>query len=274
MTGFLKGVAKVLLGRSTIVDIAPPVHFVGWKLATGSIPPWGDGGNNVLASDFVASDNELAHHINKRNVILTQFRQASVSPEVEQLRWRHYFVHWSATVASAITCDTARNFVEIGVCDGLTAWYASKARQRSACGGEFFLYDAWDGMRSDLLSESERNSVDSYSYLDIENTKRNLGFCGDDQFVYVKGYVPESFAKSRCPDRVAWVHIDLNSSIPTIASLDFFWDRLLLGGIVLLDDFAFPGYEDTRAAVERWCQTQDIGILQLPTGQAIIVKQK
>ncbi len=273
MTNFLKQLAKVVLGRSAIVDIVPPIEFVGWKMATGTRPPWSKGGSNALAIAFSNCDIELAGHIASRKVILTQFRQAFVSIEVAQLRWRHYIVYWSATVASRIAGGEGRNFVEMGVCDGLTAWYASRARQNLNCGGEFFLYDAWEGMRSDLLTASEGKAAGSYSYLDIENTKKNIALCGPDKFVYVKGYIPESFSQSRNPEQISWMHIDLNSSIPTIASLDFFWDRLLPGGVVLLDDFAWPGYEDTRMEVEKWCESRSLDILQFPTGQALITKR-
>ena len=88
----------------------------------------------------------------------------------------------------------------MGVSDGLTALYASRARQSLFCGGEFFLYDAWEGMRPDLLTEGEGRSAGSYSYLDIENTKKNLDLCSGDRFVFVKGYIPESFARSRNPE--------------------------------------------------------------------------
>jgi hypothetical protein len=128
-------------------------------------------------------------------------------------------------------------------------------------------------MRLDLLTESEGRSAGSYSYLDIENTRKNLDLCGGDRLVFVKGYIPESFARSRNPEQIAWMHIDLNSSIPTIASLDFFWDRLLPGGVVLLDDFAWSGYEDTRMEVEKWCQATSLDIMKFPTGQSLITKQ-
>jgi O-methyltransferase len=273
MINFLKKVAKAALGRSVIVDIVPPVEFVGWKMATGTRVPWHGGGTNALAQAFSKCDQELAGCIATRKVILTQFRPKSVEAEVAQLRWRHYLVYWSATVASRITGGDQRNFVEMGVCDGLTAWYASQARQHLKCGGEFFLYDAWEEMRSDLLTASEGASAGSYSYLNVENTKRNLALCGKDIFVFNKGYVPESFSHSRNPESLAWIHIDLNSSIPTIASLDYFWDSLLPGGLVLLDDFAWPGYEDTRTEVEKWCERQGLDILQFPTGQALITKR-
>ncbi len=273
MIKLLKKIAKVALGRSVIVDIVPPIEFVGWKMATGTRVPWHEGGSNTLAQAFAKCDQDLAGYIASRKVVLTQFRPKSVTTEVTQLRWRHYLVYWSATVASRIAGNGPRNFVEMGVCDGLTAWFASHARQRSKCDGEFFLYDAWEEMRPDLLTASEGGSAGSYSYLNIENTQKNLTLCGKDNFVFNKGYVPESFEQSRNPESIAWIHIDLNSSMPTIASLDYFWSRLLPGGLVLLDDFAWPGYEETRVEVERWCNVRELDILQFPTGQALITKR-
>lgn len=268
---FLKKLAKVMLGRASIVDISP-ITFSGWKMATGTQTPWHDGGGNPLSRAFASCDRELAQRIATREVILTQFRPESVDAEVAQLRWRHYLVFWSASLACRLATSGPRNFVEMGVCDGLTAWFASNARQKWKCGGEFFLYDAWEGMRADLLSGTERASAGSYSYLEVENTRKNLALCGMDSFVFNKGYVPESFTVSRNPDTLAWLHIDLNSAAPTIASLDFFWDRLLPGGVVLLDDFAWPGYEETRYQVEQWCSARSQDILHLPTGQALLLK--
>jgi len=137
MTNFLKQIAKLVLGRSVIVDIVPPIEFVGWKMATGTRVPWHAGGSNTLAQAFAKCDQELSGYISSHKVVLTQFRPESVATEVAQLRWRHYLVYWSATVASRIAGNDQRNFVEIGVCDGLTAWFASHARQSSKCDGDF-----------------------------------------------------------------------------------------------------------------------------------------
>jgi len=270
---FLKRIVKVAIGRSAIVDIVPPIEFVGWKMATGTRVPWQDGGSNRLAQAFADCDHQLNEHIASNKVVLSQFRRRTVAKEVAQLRWRHYLVYWTASVAAQITSDSDKSFVEMGVCDGLTAWFASHARQCWGCGGEFFLYDSWEKMRSDLLTVIEASSSGSYAYLNLENTQRNLSLCAGESFVFNKGYIPDSFSHSRNPESIAWMHIDLNSSMPTIASLDFFWERLLPGALVLLDDFAWPGYEETRIEVEEWCQCRNLDLLQFPTGQALIAKR-
>ena len=270
---FWKKVVKVFLGKASMVEFNP-VIFDGWKMATGTQVPWHEGGGNQRSRAFADCDTRLAQLIASKKIRLTQFQSQSVDLEVAALKWRHYFVYWTASEASQIRTSDDRNFVELGVCDGLTAWYAADARIQQRCDGQFYLYDAWAGMRADLLTNSEKASEGSYAYLNLENTQHNLAFIGADDFVYNKGFLPESFATCPNPATVAWLHIDLNSALPTIASLNFFWDRMLTGGLVLFDDFAWPGYEDTRRQIEAWSDQRGIGILHLPTGQALISKRE
>lgn len=268
---FFKKLAKVFLGRAAVVEITP-LTFTGWQMATGTQVPWHQGGGNQRSRSFSERDGQMADLISRREVRLTQFRQESVDSEVAALKWRHYFVHWTASDAARLKSSSVKNFVELGVCDGLTAWYAAHAMLEAKCDGRFYLYDAWAPMREDLLTESEKTSAGSYAYLSIENTKKNLSITGFDGFVFNKGYIPESFSTSQNPDTVAWLHIDLNSAVPTLAAMDYFWGRMIHGGIVLFDDFAWPGYEDTRQKIEAWSDTRGVPILHLPTGQAMITK--
>lgn len=267
----IKDLLKAMMGKVSIVNIMP-VSFVGWKMATGTRPPWQDGGGNTVSRMFASCDAELRALVASKQIVLTQFRPNAVDKEVADLRWRHYFVYWSANYAICNSRTEIKNFAEIGVCDGLTAWYASRVVREAAVKGEFYLYDAWEGMRGDLLCTSEKGSTGSYAYLEIDNTRKNLEFTFQKNFVFNKGYVPDSFTTSNNPSALVWLHIDLNSALPTIASLDFFWDRLEPGGVVLLDDFAWPGYEETQNRVEQWSNSKQIPIMHLPTGQAMLFK--
>lgn len=56
MIKFLKKIAKVALGRSVIVDIVPPIEFMGWKMATGTRVPWHGGGSDTIAQAFAKCD--------------------------------------------------------------------------------------------------------------------------------------------------------------------------------------------------------------------------
>ena len=87
-----------------------------------------------------------------------------------------------------------------------------------------------------------------------------------------KGFIPDVFKSAQNPETLIWLHIDLNSSLPTIKSLELFWDLLEPGGVVLLDDYAWIGHKDTQKAVEEWSMDKEMTLFHLPTGQALLIK--
>ena len=142
--------------------------------------------------------------------------------------WRHYIVFWAARYAPL------GNFVECGACDGLTAYFALSARQGAA-----YLYDAWEAMKDEDLRESKKKHAGDYGYLSLEMTRKNLGMFAE-RVNLIKGFIPQSFVST--PGNVSLLHIDLNSSAPTTASLKEFYDKILPGGIILFDDYGWRGY--------------------------------
>jgi len=65
---------------------------------------------------------------------------------------------------------------------------------------------------------------------------------------------------------------DMNCAYPERAALEFFWERLSPGAVVLLDDYAYRGYEQQATAIDIVANAMGADVLSLPTGQGIIVK--
>jgi hypothetical protein len=234
-------------------------------------PPWADAGlqGGALEARFLDTHRRMKEAINAGEVVLTQFGKEAAAT-VDALMWRHYIVFWSASYAAANTACREKNLAECGVCDGLTIFFALSGVPDEAS-SKAHLYDAWAPMKGERLLPSEKSLAGSYSYLNVENTKRNLRRFGG-RIVMNKGFIPEVFAGSVNPEKLVWLHIDLNSSKPTMDALEFLFDRVDSGGVVLFDDYAWEGYEDTRIAVRKWCENKGGSLLPLPTGQAIFFK--
>ena len=75
-----------------------------------------------------------------------------------------------------------------------------------------YLYDSWSTIDKKRLAKSEKWLEGSYSYLDIDNTKKNLSIFNNN-LIFNKGYISESFKIASNPEIVSWLHVDLNSSI-------------------------------------------------------------
>lgn len=83
------------------------------------------------------------------------------------------------------------------------------------------------------------------------------------------GAFPESFGNDG-PEQISMMHVDLNWAKPTIDALEWSFPRWSHGGICLLDDYLWTGYEDQRIAVARFFHERRLPILALPTGQGIV----
>ena len=68
----------------------------------------------------------------------------------------------------------------------------------------------------------------------------------------------------------------MNCAYPEVAAVEYFYDKLVPGGIILLDDYGFSAnnkeYIHQKNAHDELARKKGIQILSLPTGQGMIVK--
>lgn len=249
----------------------PRAEFSGWGMQTDAYPPWSAAGNDELSREFLAAHDELVARVKTGEVVLTQFADAQdIERTLRELMWRHFVVFWSVRRAAAGTAAPVKQLAECGVCDGLSSHFAMAAL-RGRVPFQSLLYDAWDAMRPEQLLESEQRSAGAYGYLSVENTQRNLASFAPNA-TFVKGFIPDVFGDAPGPAELVWLHIDLNASKPTTAALEHFFGRMPPGAMILLDDYAWRGFEDTRAAADRFFAGRPGMLLPMPTGQAMFFK--
>jgi hypothetical protein len=64
----------------------------------------------------------------------------------------------------------------------------------------------------------------------------------------------------------------LNYAAREIAALTHFWDRLVVGALVLLNDYAYHGYRHQKLATDELASRFGESIASLPTGQGLLLK--
>jgi O-methyltransferase len=95
---------------------------------------------------------------------------------------------------------------------------------------------------------------------------------GFDNYRVYKRWIPERFPEvSDC--RFRFVHIDVDLYRATLASLEFFFPRLMPGGLVLLDDYGFSSCPGAKQATDEFFADKPENIAMLPTGQAFAIKR-
>lgn len=246
--------------------------FAGWGMRTQTNNPW-QTAPDQLGRDLAALHDTLKTSIQSGEFVMSQFRNVkNVAAFMDTFKWREYIVLSSLRLAMR-SCPSRASFsmVEAGVCDGWTAWLALSYVSTCGRNGSLWAYDAWTGMRREDLLASEVLNVGNYQYLELDRTKRNLKeFAG--QVNFCPGFIPDAFTLYPGPPVVNWLHIDLNSSRPTRATLEHLWDRIPPSGVVLFDDYDWPGFEDTKATVDQFLGAHQQWVFALPTGQGLVIK--
>ena len=238
--------------------------FSGWGMTSIHEPPWL---NDAEGKKFLEIHNYI-----KNNFTFNKKIQGTTKDIMDDLLWRHWIVSYAVKHATKFAKTENYNLVECGVEWGYTAFFALKTltnNDKKMNSFSMHLYDAWQDMREEELLESEYWHVNLYKNLDIESTKKNL-IEFKENLIFHQGYIPDSLMKKPDPpDTIFYLHIDLNSAKPTEHALEFFYPRLVVGGIILFDDYGWDAYEDTKNTIENFFKDKPGLLMKIPTGQAI-----
>lgn len=187
--------------------------------------------------------------------------------------WRVHIGLWAAKTAANVEGD----FVECGVNRGFMSSAIMQYLDWDRTGKTFYLLDTFAGLDKQQLAnesgiESERNKrhLDEGFYVTSAKAVRE-NFSEWKNVRIIQGPVPETL-KQVDADRLAYLHLDMNSAAPEVAAFEYFWERLSPGAVVLLDDYAFHGYREQKEAMDKAASAKSAAIASLPTGQGLIIK--
>jgi Macrocin-O-methyltransferase (TylF) len=191
------------------------------------------------------------------------------------LEWRAHIALWAAATA----LRAAGDFIECGVNAGFISSAIMQSLNWRDSGRRFYLIDTFTGPVLSQYAREEialgrvdaaKSALAAGAYVtDFERVRAN--FSEWPNAIVVRGVVPEILdTLERRP--TAFLHLDMNCALPERAALEYFWDRLSPGGMVLLDDYTYFGHDFQAEAVDEAARVLGIKILALPTGQGLIVK--
>jgi len=88
-----------------------------------------------------------------------------------------------------------------------------------------------------------------------------------------EGWIPEAFGTLEPSARYRFVHIDVDLHDPTLASLEYFFPRVVSGGVIVIDDYGFPQWPGCKTATDAFCKKYGAHVIPLPAGNAAILKR-
>jgi len=183
------------------------------------------------------------------------------------IHWRVHVLFWAAGVAKNLEGD----FVECGVNRGGFSRGIIHYIDFEKTNKKFYLLDTFCGLSEKyILSEEKQIGRKSGGYEECYEAVKQT-FRDFHNVEIIRGAIPDILPKVAI-ERVAYLSIDMNSAIPEIAAAEYFWDKMVKGGVIVLDDYNYSGYLPQKNAFDEFAKRKDVKILQLPTGQGIIIK--
>lgn len=184
------------------------------------------------------------------------------------LEWRVHTLFWGATRGLELEGD----FVECGVHRG---GFSKAVIEYTGFGRipdkRFFLLDSFEGMSAEHLNNAElENELLNYPYQGNYDLVVNK-FAEYSNVVVIKGRIPEALCQVES-EKIAFLSIDLNNALPEIAAAEYFWEKLVSGAAMILDDYGWKKHIVQKHAFDEFAGRKGVPILSLPTGQGLIIK--
>lgn len=88
----------------------------------------------------------------------------------------------------------------------------------------------------------------------------------------IKGTVPDVLHE-QSPDRIAYLHLDMNSPRAETAALEVLFNQVSTGGIIIFDDYGWKVFHRQKEAADAFMAANGQLILELPTGQGFMIKR-
>ena len=183
------------------------------------------------------------------------------------IEWRAYTVCWAAQKARGLDGD----FVECGVDrGGFSRAAMDYVRFETLAPRRFFLIDTYAGIPEEtLVGDPNRDLLASRYEESYEHVLRT--FAEFPNAVVVRGTVP-GILPEVASEKVCYLCIDLNTVDASIAAVEYFWDRLVSGAPVVLDDYGQTFFAGMGDAFDDFARARGVEILSLPTGQGLLFK--
>lgn len=185
------------------------------------------------------------------------------------LQWRVYIVCWFAEMVK----DLEGDFIECGVNTGAYSRAVIEYINFQKTNKTFYLFDTYEGLVPSMINEEEKKAgIEVYLKNYTNVYKQVLKTFELFNVRIIKGVVPNTLSQCES-EKICYLSIDMNCVEPEIAAANFFWERIVKGGVIILDDYGFSIHKEQKKAFDLFAATKGQTILCLPTGQGIIIKK-
>jgi O-methyltransferase len=181
------------------------------------------------------------------------------------MAWRMLTMIWSVTQALAYPGA----IMEFGTFRGFKMKFVMEYFGNKLDDRDVYLFDTFNGIDPEQI-EGSPNQPDEHQKAQLYRYIVNR-FKAHKNVRIVKGAAPGSLDQVSL-GKISFIHLDMNSWMAEIGTLERIWDNIVLGGVVLLDDFGFTAHKAQNEKELLWFKERGHTPLELPRGQGMVIK--
>ena len=172
------------------------------------------------------------------------------------------------------------NILEVGVFKGFSGILLKKLENEfnnNSISNTLFLIDSFEGL-SEIHEKDKIKNQEIYQHkkghfkVEFENIEKL--FKNYQNVKLIKGWIPKVFQTLNENNLYKFVHIDVDLYEPTLSTLNYIFEKVVSGGIILTDDYGSTTFPGNRKAWHEFFSDKNIqGSIFLPSGQAVYIKE-
>lgn len=117
-----------------------------------------------------------------------------------------------------------------------------------------YLFDSFEGMMENDEDKSGLHSKGNFSDVSLEEVQQYLKDKPNCKFF--KGWFPKS-AEFLSDEKFSFVHVDMDYYQSTKSCIDIFWNRLVLNGVMIFDDYEWMACPGVKKALDEFFTNRD-----------------
>jgi O-methyltransferase len=221
---------------------------------------------NDLSYDFV---NPAANYAPWNDDKIFNETYNSISSFTLVDKYRCFEIWELAEKINAIDKEAA--FIEIGVWRGGTAAIVGKKLSTIDAKVDFYLADTFEGVpksseKDPFYNNGEHNDTSETMVKKMLSDKYN-------NYTILKGIFPEATAHNIPNDqKFGYCHIDVDVYKSAKDIVNWIWDKMIVGGVIVFDDYGFHTCNGITKYVNELKLDKDKVVIHNLNGHAIIVK--
>ncbi len=171
------------------------------------------------------------------------------------------------------------DILECGVFKGFSAYLMRLLQEKinnEYMNSQFFLIDSFEGLskiqKQDKVTNPDfRQFEEGHFKTSLENVEKV--FNKFKNVNVIKGWIPDIFNDLDKKNKYKFVHLDVDLYQPTLDSLNYIYDKVVIGGVILTDDYYSPHFPGNKIAWRKFFLSKNIkNVMILPSGQSVYIK--